>query len=560
MTHIPGDIAISASLVLLHLLGAAALLLWGLRMVRTGIMRGYGATLRQRLTAALGNRLAAFLAGFGITLALQSSTATTLMTASLAARGLVRDATALAIVLGADLGTSLVAQVLSFDISLLSPVLVLAGAVGFFFGQATRLQDLSRALIGLGLMLLALTQITAAAQPVRDSAAVQMLLAGLGEEPLLAVLIAAALTLLCSSSLAVILLTMSLAAQRAVGGELALMMVIGANLGGAALPLVANAAAEAAARRAPLANLACRAVAAGIALALLPAITRELAALDPQPARLVANFHTAFNLALALAFLPLTGPLAALARRLMPDRPAPADEGRPRYLDPEAIETPSVAIASAARETLRQGDVVAAMLRQSLEVFRTDDRKLLKEVEAMDDTVDSLHEAIKLFLTRVSRESLDEQDSRRCIDVLTFTTNLEHAGDIIDKNLMEIAAKKIKHNLKFSDQGFAEIVEIHKRVMDNLALALNVFVSGDTRLARQLLEEKVRFRELERAAAEAHIARLASGQPETLATSGLHLDVVRDLKRINSHFTSVAYPILDAAGVLAPTRLRREAS
>jgi phosphate:Na+ symporter len=180
----------------------------------------------------------------------------------------------------------------------------------------------------------------------------------------------------------------------------------------------------------------------------------------------------------------------------------------------------------------------------------------LKDVERMDDTVDQLHEAIKLYVIRVSREQLDEADSRRTIDVLTFTTNLEHIGDIIDKNLMELAAKKIKHNLRFSNEGFAEIARMHERLLDNLALALNVFMSGDVRMARQLLGEKIRFRELERSYSDSHIDRLTLGKPETLATSSLHLDVIRDLKRINSHLTAVAYPILDAAGELSQTRLK----
>ena len=204
------------------------------------------------------------------------------------------------------------------------------------------------------------------------------------------------------------------------------------------------------------------------------------------------------------------------------------------------------------------GDIVGKMLRESLEVFRNDDRKLLREVEQADNAVDDLHEAIKLYLTEVSREALDQRDQKRSIDVITFTTNLEHVGDIIDKNLMELAQKKIKNKLRFSDEGFAEIERMHQRLTANLDLALNVFISGEVSMARKLLEEKVGFRELERDASESHLGRLRSGRLESLETSSLHLDVLRDLKRINSHLTSVAYPILDAAGELHHTRLKPE--
>jgi phosphate:Na+ symporter len=540
-------------------LGSAALLLWGLRMVKTGVLRAYGAVLRRRLGASMENRFAALFTGLGITLLLQSSTATALMAASFAGRGLVGTGAALAVMLGADVGTSLVAQALSFPIHWLSPLLILVGVAVFMSGRATRFQDVGRLVVGLGLMLLALRQLTATAVPLRESETVQSLLAGLAGEPILAVAVAAGLTVLSASSLAIVLLVIALASQGAIDLALAFALVLGANLGGGLTPILATSGAEPRARRVPLGNFLFRLTGVVIALPLLDHIAPLLGQLESAPARQISNLHTAFNLALAAVFLPLIGPMAKLLGRIWPDRPEPEDAGRARYLDPSAMETPSVAIASAARETLRLGDIVAEMLRRTMDVFRTDDRRLMREVEEMDDTVDRLQETIKLYLTKVSRESLDPEESRRCIDVITFTTNLEHIGDIIDKNLMELAAKKIKNRLHFSDEGFSEIEKMHERLMENFKLALNVFIAGDPRMARRLIEEKVQFREMERAASESHLARLRSGRLESLETSGLHLDVLRDLKRINSHLTSVAYPILETTGALVESRLKQEA-
>jgi phosphate:Na+ symporter len=196
------------------------------------------------------------------------------------------------------------------------------------------------------------------------------------------------------------------------------------------------------------------------------------------------------------------------------------------------------------------------MLRQSITALLTDDRKLVAEIERMDNSVDRLHEAIKLYVTAVTRESLDEAEGRRATDIITFTTNLEHIGDIIDKNLMELAGKKIKNKRRFSEDGANELTRLHSRVLNNLKLALGVFISGDVRIARQLLDEKVTIRDDERAAAEGHLARLREGRIESIDSSSLHLDVLRDLKRIHSHICAVAYPVLDAAGELSPTRLK----
>ncbi|MBI1779071.1 MAG: Na/Pi cotransporter family protein [Proteobacteria bacterium] len=544
--------------VLIHLLGGVALLLWGLRMVRTGVLRAFGADLRRAVGVGLRNRLSAFGAGFAVTGLLQSSTATALMTASFAERGLVATAPALAVMLGADVGTSLVAQALSIDLGWLSPLLVLAGVAAFMVSSSTRWRDLGRAVIGLGLMLLALRLIVAASEPVRHSEVLQDVLQALGGEPLLALIVAIGLTWLAHSSLAIILLVMTLAQVGLVPIGLAFVLVLGANLGGALPAVLATWGGDVQARRVTVGNLGFRTAGVLVAMPLLDTIGPWVALLEPDIGRQVVNFHTLFNVTLAIVFLPLLPIAARLATRLLPATPHPDDPRKPRYLDPMAIDSPPLAIAAAARETLRMGDTLEGMLRDTLKVFKSADRKLADEISRRDDVVDSLHEAIKLYLTQVSREAMGDTDGRRCMEIIAFTTNLEHIGDIIDKNLIELAVKKMKHRLSFSDEGLREIEDLHASVLNTLRLSLALFMGGDVKMARQLLEEKVQFRERERAAAERHLERLRSGRIESIETSSLHLDILRDLKRIHSHLTSVAYPILEQTGELRQSRLATE--
>jgi phosphate:Na+ symporter len=545
---------ISGTLLLLNLIGAGALLLWGLRMVRTGVMRCWGGALRRRLGDSVRNRFSAFLAGAGVTLLLQSSTATALMTASFAGRGLVTTAAALAIMLGADVGTGILAQLFSMRIEWLAPVLIAGGVILFLAARRTQPRDLGRTIVGIGIIMLALRLVGEAAAPLRESSALPLVLGALDSEPLLAVLLAAGLTVLSTSSLAVVLFIVTMVAGGVVHPSLGLALVLGANLGSGVTPLLASLGSGPEARRVPLGNLLFRLAGVAATLPFIQEITPLIASLDATPWRQVVDFHLAFNVALAAAFIGLTGPVARLCDKLQPSRPTPEDPGQARYL--AEAEIPAVAIANAARETLRMGDMVEQMLRQSLQVFRTDDRNLLREVERLDDAVDTLHESIKLYLTDLMREGFGKSDNKQLIEVLTVTTNLEHIGDIIDKNLMELAAKKIRHRLRFSDEGFGEITAMHARLLDNLRLALNLFISRDVKMARRLLREKVILRDMERAAFENHLHRLRRGLRETLETSSLHLDVLRDLKRINSHLTSVAYPILDDAGELIRSRLK----
>src|SRR5262249_35137222 len=388
--------------------------------------------LRRAIGHSMRNRFTAFASGVGITMLLQSSTATALMAASFASRGLVTTASALAIMLGADVGTSLIAQLVSFRVDWLSPALILGGLIAFRTGSSTRVRDLGRAFIGLGLILLALYLISQAAAPMRESPVTAELMMALGGQPTVALLIAALLTLLSTSSLAIVLLVISFSANGVIGTDVAFALVLGANLGSAITPLLATATSDPEARRVPLGNGIFRVAGVILALPVLPLAGPYFRLLEAPAWRQVADFHTAFNLALALIFIGLTGPVARLCTRLQPDRARGEDEGKPRYLDRAAMESPAVAIANGARETLRMGDIVGKMLGATLEVFRNDDRKLLRDVEQLDNSVDALHEAIKLYLTEVSREALDSRDQRRSIDVITFTTNLEHIGDIID--------------------------------------------------------------------------------------------------------------------------------
>lgn len=541
--------------LLLHIAGGVALLLWATRMVRTGVMRAYGPELRRLLGRSMRNRVAA--AGMGVATAgmLQSSTATALLVISFAGRGLVALAPALAVMLGADLGSTLVVQALSFDISALSPVLILIGVVTFLAGRSAQWRHVGRIFIGLGLMLLALSLVVGASQPLRESAVLHSVLTQLAQDPILGLLLAAVFTWLAHSSVAIILLIMSLTAVGVVPLALAFALVLGANIGSGLIPVILTLSEPNSARRIPLGNLLFRFLGAIAVLPFIDLLVPHMAFLGDTPARQIANFHTAFNIALLVVFLPLTPLMARLVSAMLSQEAGPAGPVKPRYLDPAVIDKPSVAISCATREALRMADTVETMLRGVLEILRTDDGKLLDRLSALDDEVDTLQESIKLYVTKVTRNPLSEEDSRSCIDLIGFTTNLEHIGDIVDKNLLDTARKKIRKRLSFSEQGWEEMVALHERVIHQMQLALSVFVSGDLATARQLLKDKERFRDLELQGSQKHLARLRSGRVESIETSALHLDILRDLKRINSHLTAVAYPILDAEGELRQSRL-----
>jgi phosphate:Na+ symporter len=541
---------------LLNLLAAIALLVWGTHIVRTGMLRVFGENLRLILSRSFSSRLRAAAAGLGVTSIVQSSTATCLIVASFVGKGLVTTGPALAVMLGADVGTSLMAVVFSFDLSWLSPLLIFIGVVLFISRQTTAAGRIGRVLIGLGLITLALQLIVAATRPLTEAPAVRNLLVSLPNELMLNIVVGAALTVLSYSSLAIVLLTATLAASGLVTVPVALGLVLGANLGSGFLALIATGNAASQVRRLPLGNLVFKVVGVLLAMPLMPQIHILLQQIVPNVHEQVVLFHLGFNVALALTFISFTGLVGRQVDRWLVVKSDAASSTRPRHLDPVALATPSLAISCAAREALHQADVVETMLRGVLPVIRNNDLDLAQQLRQLDDTVDELYSAIKFYLTQISHEALSERESRRWTDIVSFTINMEQIGDIIERVLQDVEDKKVRKNRSFSDAGMAEIVHLHERLLANLRLGMSVFLDGHVRDARKLLEEKARFRDLEHEYAAAHIARLQDNTAQSIETSSLHLDLISDLKRINSHICSIAYPILESAGALSKTRIR----
>lgn len=547
-------------IILLNLFGGVALLLWGTRMVQNAVLRGFGAEVRGAIGRVAGRPAGAALTGAATAATLQSATATAMLLIGFLGRGMITLPAALAMMLGADFGTTLVVQALSFDLKAMIPVFLIAGVVLAKTAEAPRARQLARALIGLALMLLALGLIVAASAPLRDSALMIELLDRLRSDPILAVAVAALLAWLMHSSVAFVLFVISLTGGGLIDTQLAVLLTLGANLGGCLVPFGLALDAPRPARRVLWGNLAFRAIGVLAALALAGPAAELMARLTDDPARQVANFHTLFNLALALACLPFTQWVARLLTRALPGDAAEAGAPRLAHLDEALLDRPALALNAATRELMRLSDIVELMLREALVTFTDRDDRRVREIARMEEEVDGLQEEIKLYLARLMQGELDAPRSAQVLELVLFTTNLEHIGDIIDNGLLRMAVKKQRKALSFSPEGWRDLQTFHALIAEQMRLALTVFVTRDCGMARRLVAQKDALRQLEIEATERHIARLRDGLPETIETSALHLDVLRDLKRINAHLTTVAYPILEPTGALSGSRLRGEAA
>jgi phosphate:Na+ symporter len=499
------------------------------------------------------------LAGLGVTTLLQSSTATGLMTAGLAAKGMVELRPALAVMLGANVGTTLVAQLFSFNASVLSPTLILIGVMLFRREPNAAARDLGRALIGLGLMFLALSQLLDIMTQYEDTPSLRVLFGAIATEPSVDVLLGAALTWAAHSSVAVVLFIMSMAAKGVVPPDAAFALVIGANIGGAINPVLEGAQGDdPAAKRLSIGNLVTRLVGGAVALALLYPLGRLMVTLQPNESRVVVDFHTLFNLAVAAFFFPLLGPYAKLLSRLLPQRVDPADPAIPVYLDPAARETPIVALGAAARETLRLTDMLAEMVGAARKAIEASDRRLAVETRRRDEKVDRLAVEIKAYVASLDSEEMSESDHRRSIEILTFVAQIEQAADVMSRNFLSHIVKQLKKTVSVGEANQNEITAMLDRVANNLRTASSLLMTDDPRVARLLSEEKIAFRDAEARAAQEHFAHIAVASDAQASSGSLRLDLLRDLKQINSHIVAAAaYPVLEREGELLPSRIVR---
>ncbi|RCW83264.1 Na/Pi cotransporter family protein [Phyllobacterium bourgognense] len=551
----------NGSAILLHLAGAVALLLWATRMVRTGVERAYGERMRQSLRGVLHNPVLAVLWGLMLSIALQSSTAVSLLVGSFVGSGFVSGIAGLMAVRGAEVGSALVVKILSFDLTLLVPLCLVAGTVIFMSTERSNWRQVGRILVGIGLLVLSLEMTGQATEPLRNSELLPVIVGYLNTDPVTAFLIAAIMTWLFHSSIAAVLLLVTFASRGLIQPELGIVMIFGVNLGSSFIAplLTRNAAPQT--RIVPMGNLLMRGAGSIVILILYLTFNPSVAFLGSAPADQVINGHILFNVIILLAGVPLSALVlrvtkAVVALNVPVEQPKSLDHAELSALDESVLDIPSLALANATRETVRVCETVEIMLRGIIGLYENPVQERIDELSGLDDKVDRKHAAIKLYLAKLTTKPLSDFEVARAQELLGACVKLEQVGDIIVRNMLALVQKKMDRKLKFTDEGWLELSNFHAKVLTNARMAFNVLVSRDRETAHQLVLEKDHLRDLEKQSSERHFRRLREGTTRSVETSSIHLDTIRDLKQVNSLLAAMAYPVLEEQGLLNTTRLR----
>ena len=552
----------SGSVVLLHLAGAVALMLFATRMVRTGVERAYGDVLRHRLRATMRNPIMAVLAGIALAIAFQSSTAVTLLVGSFAGAGIVSGMAGQLAVRGAEIGSALVVKLLSFDLALLVPIALVAGTTMFLATERRNWQQFGRILVGVGLLILSLQMIGQSSEPLRTSQLLPVIVAYFSSDPVTAYLLAALVTWLFHSSIAAMLLLVALAGRGFIPPELGIVLVLGVNLGSSVIAPLLTRRAEPGVRVVPIGNLLMRGVGSLVMLILFLCVEaahrlprRKRSRPDHQRAHPLQLHHPACRAAARptdLSSVQEDRGVGHATRRRPTHWRSPSSARSTR----RALDTPAQALANATREVVRVCETVEIMLKRVFELYEAADADKIKALAALDDRVDSRHAAIKLYLAKVTIRQLSEAEALRCQELIGACVKLEQVGDIIVRNMLAHVQKKLDRGLEFTDEGWRELAAFHASVTANARLAFNVLISRDPATALLLVREKDRLRDLEKQTSQSHFVRLRDGTAKSVETSSIHLDTIRDLKQINSLLASMAYPVLEERGLLTGSRLK----
>jgi phosphate:Na+ symporter len=532
------------TLSIISLFGGVMLILYGMSLAGEGLQKAAGGKLKGFLRTVTSNRIKGVGVGAAITALLQSSSATTVMLVGFVGSGLMGLGQTMGVILGADIGTTLTVQILAFDIYDYSIALIGVGALMRLLSKRGKAHEIGQVILGFGFIFFAFKILIMTFEPISRNPLLKEALLGVSKDPFAGIIISALLTALFQSSAATLGLAITAAHSGLLTLDAAVPIVLGANIGTCATAFLSSAGASVDAKRVALAHVLFKVFGVLLVLPFLGVFTDTVGRMSGGLPRQVANAHTFFNIGIAVIFLPFTGPFTRLVKFLMPEKFIPVKFG-PKYLDPMVLTSPTLALVQATRECLRVADIVQEMLRKTTAVFIRHDTYTLKELQEKDDDVDLLDREIKFYLTKISRESLSEEQASRELEIMLYSNNMENIGDVIDKNLMELARKKIKGNMSFSAAGAKEILELHGRLLENFELGVATFTGSDPELARKLLSHKQKFSEMERDFREAHIDRLYRGFKESIETSAIHLDILTNFKRINSYISNVAYPILE---------------
>lgn len=527
-----------------NFLGGLAIFLLGLNFLKEAIQHFAGERLRIVIQKFTLNRFFGVIWGAIFTIVLQSSTAMTVILVGLTQSGLLSLSQAMPILLGADIGTTVTVQLISFRLDKYALFIVAIGFFLFFFGKRYRSRFVGQLVLGFGFIFYGIKILIDCSEPLQNSEIFLVIVKYFGENHFLCLLFSTIITALIHSSAATLGIVISLAISNVMTLDMAIPFIYGANIGTCFTALFAGIGSNANGKRTAVAHVMFKVIGVMLFYPFTKYFVDLIVLTDSNIARQIANAHTIFNISIAIILVPFSNLAVRFLKLFFIDSEREDEEFKPKYLDKSALSTPALALGYASREIMRMSSIVESMLRDTINVFIEHNMELLEDIQKRDDKVDILEREIKLYIVNIDRSFFTKEQKKQEFDLISFVSDLENIGDLINRTILEMARKMIRMGFRFSEEGEKEIIEFHKDVMEGFKLSITAFDTNSKELAMRAIKYKEILVEKERELKEAHIQRLHKGLKESINTSSIHLELLSHLRRANSIATRISYAIL----------------
>lgn len=536
------------------MIGGLAFFFYGLQAIRNSMQLLAEGRIKSALRRITQNRFLAVGFGIFITLMLQSSSATTVMLVSFASTQMLTLWQAFGVILGADIGTTFVAVLLSIKkISEYSLVLIAFGFTFQWLSKRKKTQHLGAVILGFGLVFFGLNLLVHSAEPLKQNELATQFFFYMANNPLASLVVATIFTALVHASAATVGIAISLAFTGLIDFQTAIPIVLGANLGTCVTALMATIGTGIDGKRIAIAHIFTKLVGVAIIFPFIPAIAKFINSTSayvcscfnlvvPNDAGKIAITHLLFNVFVALLFLPFIGWGVSIIKKIVPDPVNAPEPFGPKFLDEKVLDTPILAFAQTRREMIRASGYAYSLFEDCLKMFekRSDVPDIIEDIQSRDDKIDILDKAIRFYLAKLSRELLSDELSREQYALLNITSNIEEIGDIVSNDMVSLAKKKFSNNLVFSEDGWRELRHFHAQVLENFDITISAMTTPHPEVIQKIIRQQQKVYDLEQEYKYSHISRLHDGKTETFYSSSIHLDLLGDLRRVNGQLTYIA--------------------
>ncbi|MGX4601387.1 Na/Pi cotransporter family protein [Faecalimicrobium sp. JNUCC 81] len=533
--------------IIINLMGGLGLFLYGMNLMGDGLQKSAGDKLKKTIELLTSNTIMGVIVGMLVTMVIQSSSATTVMVVGFVNAGIMSLGQAIGVIMGANIGTTITAQLVSLDVDFLAPVALGVGIIIYMFSNKPKLKHLAEILIGFGILFTGMDFMKDAVKPLAEFKGFTDMLVSFGSNPLLGVLMGFAITAIVQSSSASMGMLIALASQGLIPISAALPILYGENIGTCVTSLISSIGASRNAKRAAIMHLIFNVLGSLIfMLVLSKPIVHIVQSIDPtDAARQIANAHTLFNILNVLILLPFAKFIVKIAMKLVPEQASEIEDIKTvKYIDDRMIETPSIALANTVKETLRMGEKAKESLNAAMEGLLEKSNEKVNRAFGREKLVNDLQKNILSYLLKLSKASLDE-NSRESVDVLFNTVNdIERIGDHAE-NIAELAQSAIEMNETFSDAGKAELQSMYNKVISTYTYALEAMRTSNVDLACKVIKMEEQVDMMEKSCRANHMNRLNNSSC-SIDNGVIYLDIVSNLERVSDHAVNIAQQVISA--------------